>query len=115
MEEGGGFITEELERVIQKQQPQEGAEQHSLAFYSKRPTIHEPRQPGDPSGCHGCSSLSYSQDLYAAFGVYLCQECRKKEKLLSKVRNMSNVFVWMPFNGSEDIHFCSHLPSSSIC
>lgn len=36
-------------------------------------------------GCSCCSSLSFSQEWLAAFGVALCAECRHNEKLISKV------------------------------
>lgn len=36
-------------------------------------------------GCSNCGSLSYSQEWFVAFGVYLCQECKRNENLISKV------------------------------
>jgi len=47
-----------------------------------------PGREGSSSGCSGCSSLSYSEDFWRAFGVRLCMQCRKKENLISKVGGM---------------------------
>lgn len=96
MEEGeGGFITEEVEfKKFQKAQPQSQGwvdqPHRSSSLYDAAgclpyQQIDESRRPVDSAGCGGCSSLSYSQDLFAAFGVYLCRECRKSENLVSKV------------------------------
>eukprot|EP00884_Botryococcus_braunii_P021736 jgi/Botrbrau1/8246/Bobra.0001s0004.1 len=35
-------------------------------------------------GCSNCGSLSYSQEWLVAFSVYLCQECKRNENLISK-------------------------------
>lgn len=37
-------------------------------------------------GCSECASLSYSQEYHQAFGVFLCNMCKKSENLISKVR-----------------------------
>ena len=44
-----------------------------------------PGKDGYSSGCSRCSSLSYSEDFWRAFGVRLCMQCRKNENLISKV------------------------------
>lgn len=36
-------------------------------------------------GCERCTSLSYSEEYHKAFGVMLCNVCRKSESLISKV------------------------------
>jgi len=46
---------------------------------------------GHSSGCQKCSSLSFCDDLFNAFGIFICQTCRKNEKLISKVRT---IFCW---------------------
>ena len=43
-----------------------------------------PEVPPD-SGCSRCTSLSYNQEYYKAFGVLLCNSCKRDEKLVSKV------------------------------
>eukprot|EP00798_Chlamydomonas_sp_ICE-L_P017109 gene17109-23411_t len=36
------------------------------------------------SGCEYCGCFSYNSSWYEAFGVMLCESCRKSEKLISK-------------------------------
>ena len=45
------------------------------------------------SGCSQCVSLSYSEDLYRAFGVYICGACRKDVNLISKVRCCLSCYI----------------------
>lgn len=44
-----------------------------------------PAAAADPAaGCSKCSSLSYSDEFFKAFGVLVCNQCRKGERLVSK-------------------------------
>jgi len=35
-------------------------------------------------GCSGCGNLSYNSVWYEAFGVFICESCKKYEQLISK-------------------------------
>lgn len=88
----GGFITDEVEHES-KTYGSHGAISHTIKNdrYSG-PTGSSLSQEeratllGHSSGCQRCSSLSFCDDLYQTFGIFLCQTCRKNEKLISKVR-----------------------------
>ena len=50
-----------------------------------RPT-HEAVSLGSArNGCQGCDSLTFNNDWLKAFGVALCNNCRSREQLISKV------------------------------
>ena len=54
------------------------------------------------SGCSKCTSLSYSDEYFKAFGVFLCNQCRRSEKLISKV-SISIFIIWQYV-----YNLCSH-------
>jgi hypothetical protein len=47
-------------------------------------------QPSKP-GCTRCSSLSWNQEWLEAFGVRLCNTCKREQPLISKVRAANTV------------------------
>ena len=87
----GGFITDQVEHES-KTYRSHGVISHTLINNrNSEPSSglnQEERATllGHSSGCQRCSSLSFCDDLYQTFGVFLCQTCRKNEKLISKVR-----------------------------
>lgn len=42
-------------------------------------------------GCSRCPSLSFNSEWLHAFGVVLCNECKRAERLISKVRGWQGV------------------------
>lgn len=82
--EGGGFIVEpvaEGEIVT-----------GNRARSDPQPSTRSVTSPGHErvalqgSGCSKCSSLTFSEEFSKSFGVLLCNQCRRSESLISKVR-----------------------------
>ena len=46
---------------------------------------HLEEQPEALGGCSRCPSLSFNSEWHRAFGVVLCNQCRRQEGLISKV------------------------------
>lgn len=67
MERAGGFIAEEPEDY--------GASCAGGYEPEEEPVV----------GCSHCGNISFSQEWHKAFGVMLCNSCKKEEKLISKV------------------------------
>lgn len=106
MAEGGGFFLESQHTDVdthqtEPRQSQEESSQGFIAFHVGRrdghrnPGIQNPEGQGPTrSGCSHCVSLSYSEDLYKAFGVYICGACRKNVKMISKVGFASEYYLF---------------------
>lgn len=85
----GGFIPEpeqEAERVTGNRNSDQN--QFRSAPFQPPPSQEwgqQERGTGFGTGCSKCSSLSYSDEYFKAFNVFLCNQCRRGEKLISKV------------------------------
>lgn len=87
--EEGGFVREavglEESAGPSSRRPNSAAEVDIVPNFARRVLSHD-GLGSSYSGCTKCSNLSFSQEFANAFGVYLCITCRRKEKLISKVR-----------------------------
>eukprot|EP00890_Picochlorum_soloecismus_P005771 jgi/Picsp_1/6195/NSC_03549-R1_xeroderma pigmentosum group a len=85
----GGFITDKVEHENKTYSYHETAS-HTISndrdSEPKGGLTQEGRATllGHSSGCQKCPSLSFCDDLYKTFGIFLCNTCRKNEKLISK-------------------------------
>jgi hypothetical protein len=76
----GGFIRESQAAV-------EPLKERITGTTRGHPAASVPNRGATPSsGCTRCRSLSYSQEWLDAFGVVMCDRCKRDEKLVSKVR-----------------------------
>jgi len=93
MAEGGGFFidqdTDPEPHHIEATRSTKGSSQGLKAPHvdQRNSGTLQSRQGQGPtrSGCTHCVSLSYSEDFYKAFGVYICGACKKDVKMISKV------------------------------
>ena len=124
MAEGGGFFldlpdaeptTTQLHDKVLSQTLESSHKVGKSPRSLGRHVDHQGSQMPMQRGCSQCVSLSYSEDLYRAFGVYVCGACRKDVKLISKVRDsICTCIVW---EGCMTIfHVMDHrpVPSSNI-
>ena len=91
--------------------PPPPASQRQQQQPKQRPGVYRPPPPDDAGpgaapdpglleehpeaggGCSRCSSLSFNAEWLRAFGVVLCNACRREEPLIAKVRGQSAVRV----------------------
>jgi len=118
--EGGGFIPDSVENV---------AKRSGRADHSRNPCQRAEPSSGSacPRGCSKCQSLSFSDEFFKAFGVLLCNNCRRSEQLLSKASGISrlpslplHIIYLFEENSTKDmthlsLSLRSLVPSSVIC
>ena len=73
----------------QQQQQQQRGQAHppprAATVAGPLDAAHLEEQPEALGGCSRCPSLSFNSEWHRAFGVVLCNQCRRQEGLISKV------------------------------
>lgn len=116
MAEGGGFFIDSQEVDTQQPEVVRKKDDSSRSFSLVGRKDASQRDSGGPnrSGCSHCVSLSYSEDLYRAFGVYICGACRKDVKMISKVWCCTLPWYEWVWGGDSLCIWCRLRPSSNI-